>query len=320
MPDATLPLGDTGLVPADPAALTHILDQVVDLAWEPGWAPLALSRLVTLCARLRDGHDEAGWTTAQEVLLAHPIRRLLHEDPLIRYSFEREGRDQPGLLDILLEHPAAELGSLSRAGLDLFTATTELSHFAALRAENRYLARVVDAAVEWRKGAELMTLGAGHLREASLVTQRAAILRWVAQEREHQTLVALRQGAPCDLPVRVLRCGVASFIRRPFMRGCFDLILLPRLPDDAPAGQMRNFLDAAFAAVKPGGLLLLGSAAEAPPEAAWMEAFMRLRPQWRTPEEVLDLLSAIPMKSVANRRVFRSPDCRRVYAMLERRR
>jgi len=302
--------------------LIQILDRVVELAWEPGWAPLALSHLVTLCSHLRGSQDDAGWAAIRETLLAHPIRRLMHEDPLLRHSFETGGQDEPGMLDILLEHPAAaeRIAEVSRAGLDLAAATAELGHFAALKAESRYFARVVDATVERCRGAELMTLGAGHLREAGLVTQRSSILRWVAQEREPQTLAVLRQGVPCDLRVRGLRCGVVSFIRRPFMRGCFDLILIPRLPDDVPAKQMREFLDAAFAAVKPGGLLMLSSPAEAPPEAAWMDAFMRMRPRWRTPDEVLDLLSAVPMKGVAGRRVFRSPNGRRIYAMLERRR
>jgi hypothetical protein len=325
MPDATL---TTGLVAhldlSDRRGLTEALDELVELAWEPGWAPLALSRLVGLCARLRAANDIAGWAEAVALLRSHPVQRLMLEDPLVAGSqgaFGPVPAAGPGaaVLDLLLEHDSAagQVGRLSRAGRDLFTATTELGYPAALRAQTRFLARVVDGVAERRPQAEVLTLGAQHLREAGLVTTGHAIARWVAQEAEAETLGRLRRGLPPGLPVRGLRCGLAYFVRRPYLRGCFDLITIPELPA-APSPEA--LVDAAFAALKPGGMLLVGSAAEAPVEAAWMEAYLGWQPVWRKTEQMEALLAVPPARDLVRGQVFHSLDGRRVYARLERRR
>ncbi|EFH12829.1 hypothetical protein, partial [Teichococcus cervicalis] len=62
MPDATIfcpTLSDRDL--SDVGSVCRELDDLVELAWEPGWAPQALARLVALCGRLRATRDAAGW-------------------------------------------------------------------------------------------------------------------------------------------------------------------------------------------------------------------------------------------------------------------
>lgn len=340
MPDATL---TTGLPPlldlSDRRGLVEALDDLVELAWEPGWAPLALSRLVTLCRQLREACDAPAWEAARALLRAHPLQRLMLEDPMVQEYQHRafppaapeeaaapsrpaastlSGTPGPALLDLLLEHDAstAPLARLSRAGRDLFASTAELGYLAALRGQTRFLARVVDAMAERRPQAEILSLGAGHLREAGLVTNGHSIARWVAQEAEAETLGKLRRGLPPGLPVRGLRCGLSYFVRRPYLRGCFDLILLPEMPA-LPTPEA--LVDAAFAALKPGGMLLVGSAAQPPAEAAWLEVYLGLQPPWRSVEEMTGLLGVPPARELERPQVFHSLDGRRVYARMERR-
>ncbi|WP_419896423.1 hypothetical protein [Roseomonas sp. USHLN139] len=325
MPDATLTTGPGAhLDLSDRQGLNEVLDELVEQAWEPGWAPAVLRRLVELCARLHAAHDVTGWAETCALLRAHPVQRLMLEDPLIAESQGAYGPQtaigpHPTVLDLLLEHEQAAglLGRLSRAGRDLFTATSELGYPAALRAQTRFLARVVDGMAERRPQLEVLTLGAQHLREAGLVTSGHALARWVAQEAEAETLGRLRRGLPPGLPVRGLRCGLAYFVRRPYLRGCFDLIMLPEMPA-APTPEA--LVDAAFAALKPGGVLLVGSAATAPVEAAWMEVYLGWQPHWRGTEEMEALLAVPPARDLARGQVFHSLDGRRVYARLERRR
>ncbi|MDQ1079916.1 hypothetical protein [Pseudoroseomonas cervicalis] len=321
MPDATNfcpTLPDLSL--SDVGALNRALDALVELAWEPGWAPQALARLVALCDELRAAHDAAGWQQALATLRAHPLQRLMLEEPLVREGLARPGPGPgPATLDLLLEHASVQpvLAQLSRAGRDLAAALRQLGYPAALRAQTRFLARIVDAVAERRPQAEILTLGAGHLREAELVTQGRAITRWVMQDSDGDALTRARREAPPGLPLRALRCGLPYFIRRPYLRGCFDLITLAELP-----GCERNavqLVDAAFAALKPGGSLLLGSAAAPPAEAAWLEAYLGWRPCWRMPEEMERLAAVPPASELAAARVFPSLDGHRLYLRLERR-
>ncbi|WBV44191.1 hypothetical protein [Pseudoroseomonas cervicalis] len=321
MPDLTIycpTLADPCL--SDVGELNRALDALVELAWEPGWAPQALARLVALCRRLRAEADLPGWQQALAVLRAHPLQRLMLEDPLVRESLARPGpTPSPLALDLLLEHGTVQphLAQLSRAGRDLAAATRELGYVAALRAQTRFLARVVDAVAERRPQAEILTLGAGHLREAELVAQGRGIARWVMQDSDGEALSRARREAPPGLPLRALRCGLPYFVRRPFLRGCFDLITLAELPGCARAAA--GLVDAAFAALKPGGSLLLGSPGAAPAEAAWLEAYLGWRPAWRQAEEMERLVAVPPAAELAAARVFPSLDGHRLYLRLERR-
>lgn len=328
MPDATPPGHNLSVSLPDAGELVPVLDELVDMAWEPGWGPAALARLVQLCGTLKQSLPPAAWQLARAEMLGHPLHRLMQEDPLIRAAQEMAGR--PGLLpllqDLLLRHEAVRdrIGQASRAGRDLFEATTALGHFSALRGQTAFLARVIDAVLERHPGAEILSLGAGHLREAALLAEPGKLGRWVAQEADNGVIATLRKGLPPGIPLRSLRCNLSYFVRKPYLRGCFDLILLPDLPGCGAAPWLRELVDSAFAALKPGGLLLLGSAGPAPPEAAWMEVFLGLRPCWRTAEEMSTLLAAAPETEAWRPRVFHGsgggPDGQRLYAMVERRR
>lgn len=324
MPDTVPPGCNLSTSLSDVRGLTSVLDDVVNMAWEPGWAPAALIRLVRLCGELKHSLEPAAWQHARAEMLGHPLHRLMREDPLVQVAQDMAGR--PGLLpllqDLVLRHETARerVGQASRAGRDLFEATTTLGHFAALRGQTALLARVIDAVLERQPGAEILSLGAGHLREAGMLTQPGKLGRWVAQETDSGVIATMRKGLPAGLPLRGLRCNLSYFARKPYLRGCFDLILLPDLPGCGAGRWLRDLVDSAFAALKPGGLLLLGSAGAAPPEAAWMEAFLGLRPCWRSMEEMEALLAAVPPEEAWRQRVFPGVEDRRLYAMVERRR
>lgn len=324
MPDPTSTICGTCPSLADMACLAPTLNAVVDAAWHPGWAPAALVRLVQFCGALREGTDSEKWAMLRHSLRQHPVRRLVMEDPLARLALEHPGdtAGHPLLRDLLLglgEGPRM-LEQASRAGRDLFAVSSQIGLPAGLRGQAAFLASVVEGVLERQPGAEILTLGAGHLREAALVRQRGAIGRWVAQATEQDVLTRMRDSLPSGLPVRSLRCSLGGFVCRPYMRGCFDLILLPLLPDALDANGLRNLADAAFAALKPGGILLIGSPAGPAPEAAWMEAFLHWRPTWRTTQDLLAAFAVLPPAQLTTSRAFSSPEGRLVYAMAERRR
>ncbi|MFC3126398.1 hypothetical protein ACFOD4_15135 [Pseudoroseomonas globiformis] len=295
------------------------MDDTLELAWDPGWAPLALSRLVSVCEMLWRDLDADGWRTACGTMLSHPIQRLLHEDPLCRHCFQTEGRDEAGLLDLAFGRVPESLTPVSRAGQDLMAASSDLGHFAALRHAVRYSARVIDAVAEQKQASvDVLSLRAGHLQEAWHVTRGDRLARWVAQDARRTVLQTMRLSVPSAIPVRGLHCSLAHFTRRPFLRGCYDLIAMPAVPDELRPKEAADLADAAFAALKPGGLLMLGSAAEAPREAAMLQAFWRLAPRWRTPEEMKAMTAGIPARLVARRRLFRDPEGRRLYSLTTR--
>jgi SAM-dependent methyltransferase len=318
----TLPSGPDGAILPAPGSTSWLglqeeMDQLVEMAWEPGWAPAGLSRLVALCTALRA--EAELWPALQASLRAHPLHRLMQEDPLVFHA-AAPGTPRASYLDLAIGHTAAApmLSGTSRAGLDLFTVTRELPCFAMLRARTAFLARMADAVAEQRPGARILSLSAGHLREAASVRHGDDIGTWAVLEPEHPARrIALTQ-VPAGVQALTMRGSLRGFGRRPFRLGCFDLVMLPRLPK-FPAADLRQIVAAAFAVLNPGGRLLVCTPLAPVPEAAWMEAFLETEPRWTSSRELDALLDVVPAAECASRQVMPSLDGHLNYAILRRR-
>jgi len=315
MHDVTTPV--SGLTAAEPALVNAELDRLVQLAWEPGWAPQAMRQLIALCATLRQQTEL--WPVARALMRAHPIHRLMCEDPLVLHA-TAPGVSRPRYLDLVLGHPdAAPLSQgASRAGRELSGINRALPLFNTLRNRTAYLASMVDALAEMQPGAEVLTLRAGHLREAAGVTKLRHVGRWMVLEPDNATRAVLYRGLPAGLSVQTMRGSLRGFGRRPFRRGCFDLVCLPRMPD-CPLAEQQELLDAAFSVLKPGGRLLVCTSGRPVPEDAWIETFLDARIRWMGRRELEALLSVIPAADCASRSVFPSLDGHQLHAILRRR-
>ncbi len=300
-------------------ALPPELDRLVNLAWEPGWAPMMLGELVTLCRQLREGQDRQSWNDIRARLRAHDLNRLLREDPLVFHA------DKPAAVvqDLLVGHPDAAplMRATTRAGMDLFAASRRFGWMGALAGRNEFLARMVDAVALDREHVEILTLGAGHLREAALVNTLPRLRRWVAVEPDDERRRVLRAGLPRGTTFQLPRCSLRGFARQPLGRGRFDLIAIPSLPEgegwSMPA--LAALVASAFSVLKPGGRLVLCAPAATPAEAAWMETFLGWMPVWRSMREVETMLANVPAEECAEQRLFTSLDGRMHHAVLRRR-
>jgi SAM-dependent methyltransferase len=315
MHDVTTPV--SGLAAADPSLLAQELDRLVDLAWEPGWAPLAMQQLIALCGTLREQPER--WPQARAMMRGHAIGRLMREDPLVFHAVTRKV-SRPRYLDLVLGHPEAAALSqgVSRAGRELFGVNRALPLFNALRNRTAYLGSMVDAVAELQPGAEVLTLRAGHLREAAGVAKLRQVGRWMVLEPDNASRAVLCRGLPAGLSVQTMRGSLRGFGRRPFRRGCFDLVCLPRMPD-CPAAEQKDLLEAAFSVLKPGGRLLVCAAGRPVPEDAWIETFLESHIRWTARRELEALLGVIPPADCANRSLFHSLDGHQLHAILQRR-
>ena len=288
---------------------------MVELAWEPGWAPVALGSLIRLCATLRQNTRD--WMRVRHLLRSHPtMRRLMREDPTVFHAW----RSTAVRLDLLMGHPAAAplLADASRAGQDLFAVTRVLPWANALRHRHALLARMVDAVAADVPDASILTLGAGHLREAAEVTRLSRIGRWVVLEEEVEQRRALRDSLPPGLPLQALRCSLRGFAKRSYRQGCFDLICIPRPPLFWTPSATAELVGAAFRVLKPSGRLLLCAAGAPVPEAAWMDTYLERTPRWTTPREMEALLAMVPPEDCASRQVFPSIDGHIMHVILRR--
>ena len=189
---------------------------------------------------------------------AHPVRGCLHQDPLVLRAFEapRGHAGDPVLLDLLYRHLAAAeaVAEASALGRGIYACTSRSAFARAVQERRELLAARVDAAAAGAPRAEVLALGAGHLREAELSRAHAAreLKRWTALDPDPaavETMRALHAGGavmPTLGSAKALASGGCDL-------GAFDLIysaaVCDELPDPAVAGLARRLLGM----LKPGG-------------------------------------------------------------------
>lgn len=258
------------------------------------------------------GWAEDRWASARAYCLEHPIRETLHADPLTLRAFTRGAADGT-LLDLAYRHPTAAaaiaaLNPTARAIHD-WVAGTNLAQ--AIRWRLVHLAKTIDAAALHRRP-RVLAVGAGHLREVELSSafSRNRLEHLVALDTDTSalSLVARDLKGTCAVPVHAKDLGSL---------GTFDLIYsgttFEGLDDDA-AGRLASAL---WSKLAPGGSMVIANLTPVTIERGYMDAFMRWRPQFRTPQALgrvlfrasgaIPVLSEDPYLRVAYARIDRTP-------------
>lgn len=143
-----------------------------------------------LHALRRDLHPSI-WQLLIPIAQNHPVAEFFLQDPFTRWSFEKP-RGYSGdahLLDFIYGHPEVEeeVAAASDLGRALYAYTKDASSSVAVRERRDLLTRHVDE-VAAARGArtEILTIAAGHLREAagSAALREGGILRWTALDQD----------------------------------------------------------------------------------------------------------------------------------------
>lgn len=312
---SSLPLAEID----DPDTLRFQLDQWVEQAFEPLWAPLIWPSLIGLCTELRTRLPDCGWERVKAVIAAHDITLLAHEEPFTRLGAEAaltaqaERMAEPLLIDLATGHAAAEphREAASAAGRALHDVIAAMPLATAWLDQQRVIARVAESLAEREKTANFLALDAGHLREAGMARSSRGIERWLAQESDPLALATLQADqknakAPSLATAIRPRRGAAPVLRAdPKMR--FNLITLPRGLSRMTDRQARAMIAMAFERLAPGGVLIASSLPTDLPEAAYMEAFMGWKPVRRDIAGMASLLEPLPADECIRREVARAP-------------
>jgi hypothetical protein len=294
------------LDPADPAdglvVLKHRVSQWVEAAaTREDWVPAVWPDLCRTLATLRQALAPDAWAAARAWLQGSEIAAAALEDPFTCHSWDRpHGVVADGvLLDHVYGHPAvaAALRAATPVGRAVHAEMMRRPLFTALRERRGRLAGAVRQAAA-RRGAAVLTLAAGHLREAALLEDSELPARWVAADEDNRALTEIRRNPrPGIEPVR-------GSLERLATRGKaspeFDLVTCAGPLDGLGEAASTQLAAAAFGAVRPGGRLLLvvpgpGAAAD----AGYLEALMDWPLAIRDETALRRSLSGMPAEEVA---------------------
>jgi extracellular factor (EF) 3-hydroxypalmitic acid methyl ester biosynthesis protein len=286
-----------------------LLDQAYqDL--DHGGVAQGMDNLVVGLRALRQRVTPNSWETfCKAECIGHPIRQLVHQDPLTERAFFKP-RGYPGdaiLIDLFYGgegvHPYVE--EATRLGQEIYRYTSGNPAARALRRRKEVLATMIDRVCGATPGARVMTLGCGHLREAEMsqaVSQRK-VDKFLAMDRDPDSLRVVREKfGPFGVETAV--GTVNELISDADQLGKFDLVYAAGPYDHLNRWTATRLTEALFKTTRSSGLLLVTNFVHGIKDVGYIEAFMDWQLNYRNPTDMFSLTATVPEDDIADRRTF----------------
>ena len=253
--------------------------------------------------------SEPEWKAWVSVCLNHPLKNLLHQDPFTSRAFNKP-RGYAGdaeMLDFIygLDERWPPPEGTSPIGRKIFDYTTRAPAPEGVRARREFVSRFLDRLVEEKKKPEVLSVAAGHLREANLcgAVKRRKLGRYIALDSDVTSLKAVSRtyGA---YGVEPARASIRRLLSGRLDLGHFDFVYSTGLFDyvQQPIGQ--RLLFAMFKMLYDGGQLLVANFLPGIRDVGYMESYMGWKLIYRERQDMLELAKAIAQADIRDIRIF----------------
>jgi SAM-dependent methyltransferase len=270
--------------------------------------------------QLRRDVGPAEWARLiDQVIVPHPVRAQLQEEPFTRRAFEKP-RGYAGdavMLDFVYRAPHSVTSTPLGAALHQCAVRRPAPQ--SLLERRAILADAIDAVAARREAPRVLSIACGHLREAQVsdAVQAKAIAEFVALDQDAESL-AVVENEQQAFNVRVKRASVGRFIKAGNELGTFDLVYSAGLYDYLNEDIAMTVTEAMFRSLRPGGRLIVANFAPTLRDIGYMEAIMDWRLIYRDEAAVARLAARIPREDIAARSIKRDPSGNVVYMTVDR--
>jgi extracellular factor (EF) 3-hydroxypalmitic acid methyl ester biosynthesis protein len=271
--------------------------------------------------QLRRDVGPAEWARLiAEVVVPHPVRTQLHEEPFTRRAFEKP-RGYAGdavMLDFVYRHCPNSV-TLSRLGAALHPWIVRRPAAQSLLERRTILAGEIDGVAARREAPRVLSIACGHLREAQVsdAVQAKAISEFVALDQDAESL-AVVENEQREFNVSAKRSSVGRFVKSGDELGTFDLVYSAGLYDYLNENVATTATEAMFRSLRPGGRLLVANFAPELRDIGYMEAIMDWHLIYRDEAALMRLADGIPNEEVAVRSTTRDRFGNVVYMTIDR--
>lgn len=243
---------------------------------------------------------------AQQDCLAHPIKTLLHQDPMTRRAFEKP-RGYAGdadLLDLIygLRPVPAETSSIGAA---IYGFTVQAPAATAVRVRCEMLAQKIDEVAEQIENPRILSVACGHLREAqrSKAVTEGRVGDFFALDQDKTSLETVnREQTPRG--VTPVHGSVKSILKNETTFSDLDLVYSTGLYDYLPQPVATSLTSRLFSMLSPGGRLVLVNLLPGFAGLGYMETFMGWPMIYRSDDEMANVASGLAVEEVASTQVY----------------
>jgi hypothetical protein len=281
----------------DDTFLTACYHRLVD-----GDEDLAQNALEDLILGLRERRADSSddeWKDYVRLCIAHPIKDVLHQDPFTFHAFDKP-RGYAGDADLLdfiygVDEGKGPPENTTELGRRVFRYTTRSPACRGVRHRARIVAELIDEIAREFHRPDLLSVAAGHLREAGLsgALKQRRLGKYVAFDADVESLQEVRR---CygHYGVETVAATVRQIITGKRMDlGEFHFIYSTGLYDYLNQTAAKRLTTRLFDMVRPGGHLLIANFLADVKDRGYMESFMDWRLIFRNHNQMLDLAMAI---------------------------
>ena len=246
---------------------------------------------------LRLAYGPRAWQDAiANIVAPHRLRPMLHQEPMTRRAFEKP-RGYPGdaaLLDLIYrDAPFAD--AMTPLGERMHAWVPSGPSMKSVCERRVILAALIDRIAIERPMPRILSLACGHLREAqrSDAVRNRTIGEFVAVDQDALSLEVVAREAN-GAPITPVKASIRRFLVDHTIYGDFDLIYSAGLYDYLDDETAKRLTTSMFAALRPGGTLVVANFAPELRDIGYMEAMMDWRLIYRDEHGVAGFCDDLP--------------------------
>lgn len=274
--------------------------------------------------QIRENNHSGVWRELIPLIQNHVVSEYFLQDPFTYWSHEKP-RGYSGdaqLLDFIYGHPSVRdrIAAASPIGAALYEYTKDASSSVAVRERRDILTKYVDdIAAKHGPDTEILTIAAGHLREAnrSVALANGAIKRWVALDQDPLSIGAITRdfGGTC---IEAIDGSVRGILAGRHQLGTFDFVYAAGLYDYLTDKVSIKLTQRCLDMLKPGGTFLFANFSQDIGVDGYMESFMNWALLLRTEEDMWNIINASAEPSAIEAEVFFGENRNIVYGVIRK--
>jgi hypothetical protein len=290
----------------DEFAHVAMLDHVRGLL-SAGRVDEGMAELIPALQAQRLELGDRAWAEFAHLCLEHPLRQLLHEDPFTYRAFSKPrgyAGDAPLLDYIYGQEEGWQEPEASEMGKSIFAWTTCSSACEAVRARRGFVADLVDRIADEVPHPHILSIAAGHLREAllSAAVKRRKVGRYVALDSDQDSLTEVEHTCG-PFGVEPVEASIRQLLTHRVDLGHFDFVYATGLFDYLPLAAAQRLTWEMFQMLRPRGQLLVGNFLPGIPDVGYMESFMDWKLIYRNRSDMIQLADQIPQAAIRDIRI-----------------
>ena len=246
----------------------------------------------------REALEPDAWRWLTSELREHELFASAMDEPVTRRAHQKP-RGYAGdavTMDMLYRGGTAAPPEAGVGARRLSRLLLQQTPAAGVRERRRSMGQVLTELASRSRGAEVLSVACGHLREARAAFRGKGLDRLVALDQDGKSLSEVRRSLRGH-PVETVERSVRTLLRGGEELGQYDLIYSLGLYDYLEQRTAARLTQALFRQLRPGGRLMIANFLPIPMRG-YMEAFMDWWLVYRTPRELAALAGGLDPSEV----------------------